>query len=183
MNRNTTARITLLASATRPDPIAVHEVRDLEHLAEILNEPLCHADKHAAPLWLPGVLKRGGRRCNADVEALYFFVADLDDWTDTALDRLTRRLEMLDVGHIFHPTHSHAAAQMRGLHRLRLICPLAVPVTRLQWTRVWQQASALLGGGFDASCKDVARAYWPLVHPPGAEKHAWVRHTPGGVLP
>lgn len=101
---------------------------------------------------------RGGRRRSGSIHQLYFIALDLD-WPK---EGLWNEIELLhEFACALHSTHSH-----RPDHpRLRLIAPLARPVTPDEWQAVARKLAEDLGiDQFDPTTFEIERLnYWPSI--------------------
>ncbi|MFO0710885.1 MAG: hypothetical protein U0353_13655 [Sandaracinus sp.] len=173
--------ITFTAFTTVTDPRSGGEFRfdSLSELAAAFAQPRIVAEKHSVPLYMPGLLRPGTTRANANVLALTAFVADVDDATEVDLLRALRRLDRRSIEYLLHTTHGHADALQRGRVRARVIIPLARAVPLAAWPTTWRRMQLFLGGICDAQCCDAARIYYAYAAPPRGADSAYSRYVPG----
>ena len=108
-------------------------------------------DKRALPTWCPARFREGGCRRSADVLSLSCMVLDLDDGEQAEV--VTKPWE--GWCWLLHSTWSHTQESPR----LRLVLPLAMPVSAERWPKAWTWAARRTPGA-DTVCRDPARLYF-----------------------
>lgn len=112
---------------------------------------------------------------NEAVERLHALVLDLDHLTPEQAGTVAD--PWLEYELVLHTSYRHTA----DAPRLRLILPLAEPVTPAEHARLWAWAVARAGVQVDKSCKDPRRLYFAPAAPVGSED-AWAIHGEGRRL-
>ena len=108
-------------------------------------------DKRALPAWCPARFRVGGLRRSADAMSLSCMVLDLDDGEQAEV--VTKPWE--GWCWLLHSTWSHTPESPR----LRLVLPLAMPVSAERWPVAWTWAASRTPGA-DTVCRDPARLYF-----------------------
>ncbi len=107
------------------------------------------ARKRDAPLWMPGRLALVGRRT---LEAVEFFVADIDGMSRSQRLLQERRLSALGLGYLIHTTWEVA--------HYRLVVALSRPVAAARWPRTRAAIIDMIGCDADEHGHDASRAYF-----------------------
>lgn len=136
------------------------DIRREPHKSDPQFDDLRHASREgcAAKLgsaWSPVRMLPGARRGNAGVQAVTLAVFDLDHVTQTQLEAVAERLE--GYACLLHSTHSHRPPHDQCL---RLVMPLARPVSPGEWASVRAAAIAHFGLPADRAASDPARLFF-----------------------
>jgi hypothetical protein len=100
-----------------------------------------------------------------NVREVYAFVGDYDGTAELEEVLATWR----GLGAFVHTTRSHTAATPR----LRVVVPLARPVTSDEYATVWRAMQKRAAGKLDESTKDAARFWFLPGFKPGGEFQSW----------
>lgn len=127
--------------------------------------------KGRLPAWIPARFHpERGRRSDA-VRDVHLLVLDYDDGDDPRAE--SERWS--EWAHCVHTTWSHTFEHPK----FRLVLPLAAPVGRMRWPRVYAWATQYTGGRIDPQACNVDRLYFlPSICRPGAPWDAWTHHGP-----
>ena len=135
-------------------------------LAERLLDVRVYPAKDTCPLWTPARFA-GDRRLAEQVVDVSCLVLDFDDGTHWR-DVLPR---WKGIAGVVHSSWSHTPEHPKW----RLVMPLARPVPREAWGRVWAWASKRVDETNDLKCKDPGRIYFAPAKPdPTVEHKAFV---------
>lgn len=112
-------------------------------------------DKLAAPAWLPATIRPGGRRCDADVQAVHALVLDYDvDDKGVPAEDILARWEGYE--RVLHSTWTPG--------RWRVVLPYRRPHSPEEHARVYAWAINREGDLIDGSCKNPSRLFfWPCI--------------------
>jgi len=147
-------------SLTEVDP---KPFEDWDSVAQWMNRHRETDSKESAPLFAPHILKKLGKRKNADVIALSAWVADLDGQEFTH----EMRIRFQSLNYFAYTTHSHTSTNPHW----RVIFPFSELVKAEAWPEIWERCRNWFGVGIkiDNSCKDAARFYFIPSHRKGSE--------------
>ena len=149
--------ITYFQSAKDTKPLAADMTWTdiVQFITEAMSIERHRADKLAAPAIIAGLCE--GKRANANVRCLSFLAADFDiEPSDARYMTFHARCDWLDVqGYAFvaYTTTKNEAPH----NHYRLVMPLAIDVSPLDWPAVWLACNAKFDGAIDKATKDPAR--------------------------
>lgn len=107
--------------------------------------------------WSAGYIPAGKTRLAANVESLDLAVFDLDHINQGQFDAMRKAL--VGVEYYLHSTHNHSPPDDQSL---RLVLPLARPVTPLEWKQLWFAIVRKYELPADKATKDPCRlSYFP----------------------
>lgn len=166
-------QITIWSSPSDPKPRAVPATWPGDFLE------VDHRESKEGPCWSPATFDADKAAllgyCNEAVERLHALVLDLDHLTPE--QAATVADPWLDYELVLHTSYRHTT----DAPRLRLILPLAEPVTPAEHARLWAWAVARAGVPVDRACKDARRLYFAPSAPVGSEE-AFCMHSEGRRL-
>jgi hypothetical protein len=126
-----------------------------------MTEKAWKAAKTHLRAWSPATFRSGGKRCSADVTYVHAFVVDLDDVPTVTLGAVLTRFE--EYEYLCHTSPGIVRCRPSET-RVRVILPLASPVSGKDWPRVWSSLADRFGLSdldcFDKTCKGSAWIYF-----------------------
>lgn len=120
------------------------------------------------PAFSPAEFHPGTPRLKSNVVRVHALVLDLDDISTIQLRALVDRLDADGTAAAVYTTWSHTKCAP-DLWRLRVVIPLAKPIPRDDWPRVWFRCHTYYGGISDIQCKDANRLYFGAFAPAGSD--------------
>jgi predicted P-loop ATPase len=177
-----TWRITLCEGADKPEAVQTVTSTWPELVAafSVVEETECHPcpGKHCKAKmsdgWVPVDLDQP-YRTDDNVLGVTAAVFDLDHITIDELESSLERVKSFSF--IAHSTHNHLPP---GDCAVRLIMPLAHPVSQAQWRRTWAELVNKLQVKADPTCKNPSRFYLSPTIPKG--RIPFVRVNEGEIL-
>jgi P4 family phage/plasmid primase-like protien len=128
------------------------------------------------PLFAPAQFRDGGKRRDADVEALSMLVLDFDDGTPPK--DVTTAWEQWE--YVIYSTHSHMED---GKPKWRAVFPLTGAVPASEWEATYSKLARALGAGHaDLTCRNAGRMFYLPSCPKEREALAFAEHHPGRPL-
>ncbi len=130
------------------------------------------------PCFCPAIFRPDGRRCNADVEEIDFFVGDLDNDNGPVVTRAFIEERLAGLEYLAHTSYSHSAL----CDKWRVVLPLKRSVTAGEFPAIFAHMNALLKGELDRQGKTPSQPYFFPSCPPDAVDLYDYFHCDGAVL-
>lgn len=133
--------------------------------------------KKAHPLFSPVLYKKGATRGNQNVVSVSCFVADLENLTPSALTQI--QASWKGFAWCLYTSVKHRPEAPR----IRVVFPLASPVSASEWPRVWLKLTYhLTESRNDPATKDAARMHFLPIVAKGEEENAGSDFSEGAFL-
>ena len=145
---------------------------------------LKHTDKRRAGAlkngrcFCPAIFCPGGRRCDADVEKIDFFVGDLDNDNGPVVTRAFIEERLTGLEYLAHTSYSHSAL----CEKWRVVIPLKRPVTVSEFPAIFAHMNTLFESELDPQGKTPSQPYFFPSCPPDAVDLYDCFHCDGAVL-
>ncbi len=130
------------------------------------------------PCFCPATFRPGGRRCDADVKKIDFFVGDLDNDNGPIVTRAFIEERLTGLEYLAHTSYSHSAL----CDKWRVVIPLKRSVTAGEFPAIFVHMNALVKGELDRQGKTPSQPYFFPSCPPDAVDLYNYFHCDGAVL-
>jgi hypothetical protein len=155
--------------------LSKHEARGLPD--DGLDAARVEATKDGPAIVL-GLIPAGKARRDSDVAEIHALGLDVEKQTDAQIANALKAIEGYEW--IAYTTHKHAAACAGGGTRLRIILPLAVPISPSRLPQIYKALDALTLGVSDPKCRNASRLFFlPSTFDPAV---AWTHRNAGAFL-
>ena len=162
--------LTTYPNRYRTDKGHTHDLSWRQILAVVAAPEPIPGTKDDLPFWHGSRLKPGGRRCNADVEAVSVLFLDIDERLDDAIDGIRGR------GFLAVAFPSPSGREDRG----RILIPLARDVTPDEFRVLWSIVNGWTGGLVDPQTRSPSHGFYTPAIP---DREAWwVEELEGELL-
>jgi hypothetical protein len=151
-------------------------------LAKLFEKHVLTNDKNTIPVFVPGAIRTGGKRCDDDIELLNALVLDYDNLSDDQLQILRNHLK--DLSLVIYTTHRHKV--IPSISRIRIIILLSRKINKAEYRTIHKQVTEVISKQYsifvDPSSRTPSQSYYLPSCPDYLQQHKFVIFQIGNVL-